>query len=78
LAHRSVIQNGKNGLVIPVNDSALLAEAVLKLLGNDELCDKISKNARKTIEEKYSIEIVASSLYRLYKKLVAQSDAAKR
>ncbi len=75
--HRSVVQHDRNGLVVPVNNSELLAQAVLKLLDDEELCEKLSSNARETIEKKYSMEIVSSSLIELYRKLIAQTETAE-
>ena len=75
-AHRSVVQHEKNALVVPVNNSKLLAESILKLLDDEELCEKLSSNARETIEKKYSMEIVSSSLIELYGQLVAQNKVS--
>ena len=73
-AHHSVVQHEENGLVVPVDNSELLAQAVLKLLDDEELCDKLSSNAYETIKERYSMEIVSSSLIELYGKLIARNE----
>jgi glycosyltransferase involved in cell wall biosynthesis len=74
-AHRSVIQHEENGLVVPVDNSELLAQAVLKLLGDEILCRKLSRNALETIQEKYSMTVVSASLIKLYSALVSQNES---
>jgi glycosyltransferase involved in cell wall biosynthesis len=76
-AHRSIIQHEENGLVVPVGDSELLAQAVLKLLEDEELCERLARNVRETIEKKYSMEIVSSALMELYLKLIRQNETVK-
>ena len=51
----TVIKNDYNGLLVPVNDSDKLAEAIKKVLGDSELSMKISKNAS-LIKEELSLE----------------------
>ena len=75
--HRSVVQNEENGLVVPVNNSELLAQAILKLLDDEEICMRLSHKARETIEEKYSIEIVSSALIELYMKLIRHNESGE-
>lgn len=52
---RDLITNGENGLLIPVDDKNALKEAMLKVLNNKELAEKLGKNATK-VQEKYSPE----------------------
>ena len=44
------IVDGKNGLVVPVDDERQLAEAILSLAANQELRDRLGASARRTIE----------------------------
>lgn len=76
-AHRSVVQHEENGLVVPVDNSELLAQAVLNLLDDETLCRKISRNARETIQEKYSMNGVAVSLIKLYSELICQNESTE-
>lgn len=54
----TVIKNDYNGLLVPVNDSDKLAEAIKKVLGDSEFSMKISKNAA-LIKEELSLENIA-------------------
>lgn len=43
----SMIEDGINGLLVPVNDSDALAESMDRILSNDELANKLGTNAKK-------------------------------
>ena len=43
--HRELIQNGKNGFLIDVNDCERIADKVLKILTDKQLYGEIQKNA---------------------------------
>ncbi len=36
-----LIENGRNGFVVPINNAELMYDAIISLLSNDELCDTI-------------------------------------
>lgn len=48
-----IVEHGKNGLIIPVKDSAALSDAMLTLLADKLLYSTLKKNAREMIVEKY-------------------------
>jgi glycosyltransferase involved in cell wall biosynthesis len=50
------LQNGKNGFIVPENDRLALRNCVLRLLDDDELRRELSRNARRDLFEKASIE----------------------
>ena len=51
---RELIKDGHNGLLVPVNDSTAMAEAIESLLKDNEFKNKIGNNA-KMIRDDYSI-----------------------
>jgi glycosyltransferase involved in cell wall biosynthesis len=53
-----IIRDGENGLFVPVDDAQAFAKAVIKLLQNDELTQKIRISALRTINERYTLEFV--------------------
>lgn len=55
-----LINNGKNGILVSVNDSEELAKKILYLINNVDLSKKLGENARKTICEKYTTEKIAA------------------
>lgn len=51
-----IIDNGKNGVLIPPNNPAALAEAMLQMIQNESLVQKIRVAAIKTLTERYTLE----------------------
>lgn len=47
---RTIIEHGKDGLLVPVNDDEKLARSILLLLEDKEFSNRISKNAKKKSE----------------------------
>lgn len=47
----TLIENGVNGLLVPVNDKKALAEAIMKLIEDEELAKKCGIEARKIIDK---------------------------
>jgi len=46
-----IINDGKNGLIVPINDAGALAEAVIKLYKNPTLAQRIATQARADFEK---------------------------
>ncbi len=57
----NLIDSGVNGVLVPVADKSILAEAMINLIGDHELRARIGRAAAKSVKENYS-----------YKKLVTQ------
>jgi len=55
-----------NGLIVPDNDVEAFAAAILRLMKDPELRRNLGANARRTVEEKHSAEVVADSLQGLF------------
>ena len=45
-----IIENGKNGILVPVEDPQTMAEAILKVLGDEKLRKELGEEARKRSE----------------------------
>ena len=66
----SIVENGVNGLVVPLNDPQSLAKAVMKI-NNDPLLRKtIGERARNLMKEKYEINGIAEKLIMLYEDVI--------
>jgi glycosyltransferase involved in cell wall biosynthesis len=48
-----VIDNGKNGLIVPPKDSEALAKAIIKILKNPQLAKKMGENGYKKVKENF-------------------------
>jgi glycosyltransferase involved in cell wall biosynthesis len=64
--NRELIDDGVNGLLIPLNDSGRMAAAVNQLLDNSPARKQMSLKAREFILENYQIEKTVDRLIRLY------------
>jgi glycosyltransferase involved in cell wall biosynthesis len=63
------IVDGDNGLLVPPRDEQALAEKLAQVLGDDALRARLARNARVTIEQHYSTEVVCGQLSALYREL---------
>lgn len=65
--NRDIINDETNcGLLVQYNDHKGLAEAIIKVLEDRELRETLSKNALKTVEDKFNLDKVAQETYNLY------------
>jgi glycosyltransferase involved in cell wall biosynthesis len=63
------IVDGDNGLLAPPRDEAALAEQLDRVLGDEALRARLARQARVTIEQHYSTEVVCGQLSALYREL---------
>jgi len=64
-----IIQNGENGIIIPVKSTEALKVAMKKLVDDVELRSRLTLNARHVIHEKYEREYFWQILLKEYKEL---------
>lgn len=57
-----LIQDGENGLIVPVGDRSSLARALDLLTADPALCERLGRAARSTVEERFDWEAVADAL----------------
>ena len=67
-----VAKNGHNALIVPMGDSSKLADAILALLSEPRLAQRLSKQARLDIKEEFSLEAYARKMTGLYQALLEQ------
>lgn len=72
---REAIENGKTGFLAKVKDEHSLANAIEKLITNDELCLEFSRNARALAEQKFDIEQVVKTHMNIYENLMQSHHA---
>lgn len=63
---RDAVVDGFNGYLIPVKDSIALAEAIIKLFDNEQLCAQFGKNGRARVLETYEMSIIVDSIIKIY------------
>ena len=64
------IQNGKNGFLVNPDNPKILAEVLLKIIENKIDLEKIGKEGRKTIKEKFNIENMMAPVEKIYNQLI--------
>ena len=65
----SLIQDGVNGFLLEPQRVDLLAQSILKLLNDKELRQKMGREGRKTVEQRFGIERMAKEIAEIYRSL---------
>lgn len=71
-----VVTDGKNGLLVPVSDRAALANAIVRLIQDPELRQRLAAEGRRSVEP-FSSEGYALQLTRLYRGLTTERTLAE-
>lgn len=66
-----IITSGKNGILVPPEDPKAMAEAILKILKNDKLRFSLIREARKTVQTKFSLDNMVKETLRVYEEAVS-------
>ena len=66
---KEVIENGKNGITIPVQSPQKLADAVIALANDRELRTTMGINAGQMIADKFNVTIMTRQIEKVYDKL---------
>ena len=61
-----VVEDGKEGLLVPPQDPVALSEAILRLLKDPTLAETFSRNFRSKIEKEYSLEKMVDRTLQVY------------
>ncbi len=69
---QEIISDKKDGLLIPPADSDSLSKAILKLINNPKLAQKLSLNARKKVESCYTMDKALNSLGKIYERAIKE------
>jgi glycosyltransferase involved in cell wall biosynthesis len=69
-----VVQHEVNGLLVPVKDVAALAQALLRLLSDPALAERLGLAASRRVAANFSLERVGQELNDIYLKLIRQKN----
>src|SRR5207249_1043818 len=72
-----VLTDGASALLVPAGDTAALADAVARLLGNPAERDRLGRAGRKLVENRYSGACLAAALEARYARFVAAAGACR-
>jgi glycosyltransferase involved in cell wall biosynthesis len=67
--NRVVVEDGRNGLIVPVDEDGRLAAALIRLLDDAGLRERLGVEGRRTIERRFTISAVAGAYETLYDEL---------
>ncbi|MEJ2649546.1 MAG: glycosyltransferase family 4 protein, partial [Sedimentisphaerales bacterium] len=67
---REIITNGVDGLLVPVNDSAKLAETIDRVIRDSDLRERLGRGGMKTVYNNFSLSKMADSYFELLVSLI--------
>jgi len=65
-----LVDDGRNGLLVPPNDSAALSAAIARLLADATVRDRLGREGRTTVEGGYSADAMAAGIEAVYAELI--------
>lgn len=67
-----LIQDGENGYIVPIKSPKETADAILKILENEEVKNHMKQKAVEIFEEKFTVKIFTSNVERVYEKVLKE------
>jgi glycosyltransferase involved in cell wall biosynthesis len=64
------VEDGRTGLVVPPGDPAALATALLRLLGDRELAERLGTAARQRYQQRFTPEVTARQVEQVFEEIV--------
>ena len=65
-----LVRDGETGLLVPVGDDAALAEAILRLLNDPALAQRVAAAARERVETEFTLERMANRYLGVYEEVL--------
>jgi glycosyltransferase involved in cell wall biosynthesis len=62
-----IIKDGENGILTDVGDSKAIAEAVIKLMSDEKLRDRMGQSGRATVLARFTLDRMAADIIKMYK-----------
>lgn len=67
---REIIENGKNGLIIPSKNADALADAMMQMIENNEMRERMAEEARPMIESRFEQGFVRKCMMDFYEEII--------
>lgn len=64
-----IVTSGVNGVLIPPEDPAALAQALVQALDDPETARRLGEAGRRLVEQEYTVEKMAEKVYRVYQQV---------
>ncbi len=61
-----MIEDGRNGLLVPPHDPQALADSIVRLLTNHQLADMIGRAGHTTVHDRFCIQLMVNAVQELY------------
>lgn len=74
---REVVENGKNGFLVPIGDTKELAQRIAQLSENKDLREKFGKASREKICIEFSTDSIVRSYLSLYSSIIDSTPRQK-
>ncbi len=71
---QDVVTHGVSGLLVPPADPGAISEAVVRILREPGLADRLSANAKLGLDE-YSVDLMMAKIHGLYAQLIENQDS---
>ena len=65
-----IIEDGKNGLLVPPADSRSMAEAIMRIFKDTQFARELAQNAYAKVKEKYSVELMVKNTLDIYREVL--------
>jgi N,N'-diacetylbacillosaminyl-diphospho-undecaprenol alpha-1,3-N-acetylgalactosaminyltransferase len=69
---KEVVEEGKNGFLVPVKDHIALASAIEKLINNEELRIKMGRYGREKVLKEFDEKIIVNQTMKLYQEVLVK------
>ena len=73
-----IVDDGKNGLLVPPNNPAALADAIEKMFSSPDWAARLAREGRKKAEERFDLKKSAATLESYYRRSVENSSPGNR
>ncbi|AFV24613.1 phosphatidylinositol glycan-class A [Methanolobus psychrophilus R15] len=71
-----LIDHNVNGILVPSKDSVALADSILVLLEQEELCEKLGKEARKKVMQEFTWNAISDNILNCYESTIIKGQVA--
>ena len=62
-----IIEDGKNGFLVPPGDSKSMADAIMRIFKDAQLAKELAQNAYAKVKEKYNVELMVKNTLDVYR-----------
>lgn len=74
---REIVTNKEDGLTVTPGNSKELADAIILLLENPVLRDKIGKSGRRTVEKRFALDVHMAKMMEIYTEMIEKKKKEK-